>query len=66
MKDGKIQQTFNKEDVLNHIEEIEQNGVKIPEIISCVQELKKQNIPIQLKEWTMQELTQEIVKELKK
>ncbi len=66
MEEGSIKHTFPKEDILNYIDEIKQSGIKIPEIISCVQELKKENISIKLEEWTMEELTKEIVKEIRK
>ena len=62
MEDGIIKDSFAKVDILDHIEEIEQSDIKIPEIISLLQELKKKNIKIELEEWTMQELIQTLVK----
>ena len=62
MEDGIIKDSFAKVDILDHIEEIEQSDIKIPEIISLLQELKKKNIKIELEEWTMQELIQKLVK----
>lgn len=62
IEEGKIKDSFAKVDILEHIEEIEQSDIKIPEIISLLQELKKKNIKIELEEWTMQELIQKLVK----
>ena len=62
MEDGIIKDSFAKVDILDHIEEIEQSDIKIPEIISLLHELKKKNIKIELEEWTMQELIQKLVK----
>ena len=62
MEEGQIKTTFVKRDILEHIEEMEQSDIKIPEILTMLQELKKQNIPIELEEWTMQELTRKLIK----
>ena len=41
---------------------MKQSDIKIPEILTMLEELKKQNIPIELEEWTMQELTRKLIK----
>lgn len=61
MEEGRIKTTFAKQDILEHIEEIEQSNIKIPEILTMLQELKKQNLSIKLEEWTMQELTKKLI-----
>lgn len=66
MEDGKIKTTFAKSDILQHIEDIEESGIKIPEIIVLLQNLKKQNISIELEQWTMQELTEKLVNEYRR
>lgn len=66
MEEGTIKDSFAKVDILEHIEEIEQSGIKIPEIIALLKELKKENIQIELEDWTMQELIQKLVKEYKR
>lgn len=65
MEEGSIKATFAKKDILEHIQEIEQSGIKIPEIITLLQDLKKQNIDIELKDWIMQELIEKLVKKYK-
>ena len=62
IEDGKMKTTFAKSDILEHIEEIQQSDIKIPEILTMLQTLKKQNISIELEEWTMQELTRKLIK----
>jgi len=66
VEEGRIKNSFEKVDILDHIEEIKQSDIKIPEIIELVQELKKENIKIDLEQWTMQELIEKLVKEYKK
>lgn len=61
MKEGCIKQTFAKKDILEHISEIEESDIKIPEIITLLQDLKKQNIQIDLQDWTMQELVKKLL-----
>lgn len=65
MEEGSIKATFEKKDILEHIQEIEQSDIKIPEIITLLQDLKKQNIDIELKDWTMQELIQRLLEKYK-
>lgn len=67
MEEGRIKDSFAKVDILEHIEEIKESDIKIPEIIALIQQLKEEeNIQIELKDWTMQELIQKLVKEYKK
>lgn len=65
MEEGNIKTIFEKRDILEHISEIEESDIKIPEIITLLQDLKKQNIQIELKDWTMQELIQKLVEKYK-
>jgi len=62
MENGEIAHTFNKTDIMEHIEEIEECQIKIPTIVKTVMELEKNGIKIQPKEWTLEELIKEIVK----
>lgn len=66
MEEGRIKNSFAKGDILEHIKEIEESDIKIPEIIALLRQLKKENIQIELKEWTIQELIEKLVKEYKK
>lgn len=67
MEEGRIKDSFAKVDILEHIEEIKESDIKIPEIIALLKQLKEEeNIQIELKDWTMQELIQRLVKEYKK
>lgn len=63
---GKIKDSFAKVDILEHIEEIKKSDIKIPEIITLLQELKKENIEIELKDWTMEEFTKKLLKEYRR
>ncbi len=61
MEDGKVKTTFEKQEILEHIEEIEKSDINIPEVITLLRDLKQQNIKIDLKDWTMKELVQKLV-----
>lgn len=61
MEEGSIKTTFAKHGILEHISEIEESDIKIPEIITLLQDLKKQNIDIELENWTTEELVQKLV-----
>lgn len=65
MEEGNIKTTFEKKDILEHIVEIEESDIKIPEIITLLQDLEKQDIKIKLEDWTMQELVQKLVEKYK-
>lgn len=63
---GKIQNSFDKTQIMEHIEEIEKSGIKIPTIVNTIIELRKNGIEINPTKWTMEELIEEIVKVCKK
>lgn len=62
MEEGRIAHRFDKKDILEHIQEIEESGVKIPTIVNTILKLREKGITIEPKEWTMEELIEEIVK----
>lgn len=66
MEDGKLVNQFAKNELIDHIEEIQKSGIKIPTILQTVLELKENGIEVQPKEWTMKELVKEIVRVCKK
>lgn len=66
MEDGTLKKSFAKSDILQHLQEIKDSGIKIPGIITLLQKLESKGIHLKLKEWTMQELVQELVKEFGK
>lgn len=62
LEDKKIKTIFKKETIFEKIKILEESGIKIPEMIQILLALRKKNIPISLKEWTMKEMVEEIVK----
>lgn len=62
IQNGEIKHIFEKKDILNQISILEENEIKVPEIVKAIEELNKQGISIQLKEWTMDEMVKEIVR----
>ncbi len=65
MENGYLKNSFPKEDILKHIDEIENSDIKVPEIITLLQKLKLQNIEIELEKWTMEELIEKLVAKYK-
>ena len=63
---GEIKDIFNKDDIVRNIDALTRNGIKIPIIVQMLSDFKNEGLDIQLEEWTIKELTQKIVKELKK
>ena len=66
MEEGCIKDAFYKNDILEHIKQMKDCGIKIPEIIDLLQQLETKDIHIKLEEWTMKELIEKLVKEYKK
>lgn len=66
VEEGCIKDSFSKKDILQHIKQMKDCGIKIPEIIELLQQLEAKDIHIQLEEWTMKELIEKLVKEYRK
>lgn len=64
IEDGKIINTFYKKDILNQIDFLKEHGIKIPEIVELVYELKKNGINIDIKEWNKKEIMKAIIEML--
>ena len=62
LEEGKIKTIFNKKDIFEKIDLLEESNIKIPEIINILLQLKKNQIEINLTEWTMEEIGKQIVK----
>ena len=61
LEKGKVIKQFNKENILENIEFLEEHEIKIPTIVQILKQLRESNINIELKEWTKEELTKKIV-----
>ena len=57
---------FNKEEILENIEFLEEHEIKIPSLAKMLYEFKKNGIEIKLEEWTKEELTNKIIEVAKK
>lgn len=65
IENGKITNQFPKDKIIEHTKEIQNSGIKIPEIITILQDLKQKGSKIELQEWTMKELVEKIIEECK-
>lgn len=66
LENKKIKYIFNKCEILDNINLLEDSGIKIPDIIQIILKLKQKGIDINLKEWTITEMIDAIVKVYKK
>lgn len=66
IENGKIINTFYKKDILNQIDFLKEHGIKIPEMVELVYELKKNGINIDTKEWNKKEIMKAIIEMLHK
>lgn len=62
LEDKKIKHIIDKEKILENIELLEKCDIKLPDIIEIILKLKQNNITLNLKEWTIAEMINEIVK----
>lgn len=64
IEDGRIINIFYKKDILNQIDFLKEHGIKIPDIIEMVYELKKNGINIDIKGWDKKEIMKVIIEKL--
>lgn len=62
IQEGKIKHIFEKKDILNQISMLEENEIKVPAIVKAVEQLEKQGIALNLKQWSMSEIVNEFVR----
>ena len=62
IKQGQVQKEFYKKDILENIDTLKELNIELPVIIQIIEKLKEKNIHIQLKEFTSDELTEQISK----
>lgn len=61
IEDGRIINTFYKKDILNQIEFFREHGIKIPNFVELIYELKNNGIDIDIQEWNKEEIIQKIL-----
>ena len=66
IENKKVKHILNKEDILNNTRLLEDSDIKIPDIMEIILKLKENDIILNLKEWTIEEMINEIVKVCKK
>jgi len=63
---NKISKEFNKKDILENIDILKKYNIKVPEIVQALEKLKNNGFNIELENWTISELTDKIIGELRK
>ena len=66
LNNKQIEYIINKDDILENTKILDECGIKIPDIIEVLLSLRKNDIEINLKEWTISEMINEIIKVCKK
>lgn len=61
IEEGRIINTFDKKDILNQIEFLREHGIKIPNFVELIYELKNKGIDIDIQEWNKEEIIQKIL-----
>lgn len=61
IEDGKIIKSFLKKDILNNIDYLKQHGIKIPELVDLVFNLKNKGIDLNIINWDKQEIISRII-----
>lgn len=63
---NQIVQEFKKKDILENIDVLKKYNIKVPEIVQALQKLRNKGFNINLEDWTISELIDKIIGELKK
>ncbi len=62
LENKKIKHIIDKNNIINNFDLIEECDIKLPDIIEIILKLKNNNINLNLKEWTIDEMIDEIVR----
>jgi len=62
LENKQIKHIFNKKDIIDNVSLLEESDIKVPDIIQIILKLKEYNINLNLKEWTIAEIIDGIVK----
>lgn len=58
---GKIINEFYKKDILNQIDFLKEHGIKIPDLVQLIYELKNKGIDVQIENWDKKEIMKAII-----
>lgn len=65
LEDGKIINNFYKKDILDNIDFLKKHGIKIPELVELVYNLKNKGINLEIENWDKKEIIDEIINKVK-
>jgi len=65
LEDGEIRDIFNLSEIVDNIENLKRSGIKIPVMVQMLSDFREAGIEIDIEEWTVEELTRKIIKEIK-
>ena len=65
LEDGRIINSFYKKDILDNINFLKKHGIKIPELVELVYNLKNKGINLEINNWDKKVILEEIVNKVK-
>lgn len=61
LENGNIKYNFLKKDILNNIDILEKSHIEIPTIVKIIENLNRNKIKIEMKDWTLDELNEKLI-----
>ena len=62
LENGQIKDQFRRRSIINKLEMLEESKIEIPDLLKLLVKLKEKNVQIKLKEWTIDEIMEAVVK----
>ena len=62
LENGQIKDQFCRRSIINKLEMLEESKIEIPDLLKLLVKLKEKNVQIKLKEWTIDEIMEAVVK----
>lgn len=66
LEDGKLVEEIRKDELVEKAEVLKKHGIKLPTLLEILDDLKKENINLELTDYTVEELTRKLKESLKK
>jgi len=65
IEEGRISNIFERQKIVDNIENLKISGIKIPVIVQMLSDFRKAGIEIDIEKWTISELTEKIIEAIK-
>ena len=61
IENGRIINSFAKKEILDQIDFLKEHGIKIPDMVELLYELRKKGVDIEIEDWDKKEIMRKIV-----